>query len=694
MVMSNPVIKVLMVEDNPADVDLFKELLAEDSSLGIELTAASSLGQALDLLAGQDFDAVLLDLNLPDSRGLETFLQVRDQVPHLPIVVLSGLADEELAAKAVREGAQDYLVKWDLSAPLVVRAIRYAVERKQSEERLRLNEARYRAVVEDQTELICRFRPDGRLTFVNDAYCRYFNKMREELIGRSFLPFIPAEDRSVVQGQQAALGPDRPIVVYEHRVVKPDGRIAWQQWTDRAIFDDHGVLVELQAVGRDITEKKLAEDALKKAHDQLEIRVRERTAELAQANEALRKSEAQFRRLVEAMQEGLFMTDEFCRFTYVNDRFCEIVGFLREEILGSRSVDFVDKRSQDILKNQILPYRQGGHESHELTWIKPEGEKIITIVSPTAVFDQSGQFEGTLAVVTDITQRKIMENQLAQAQKLEALGGLAAGIAHEINTPTQFILSNIEFLKRELGRLDDFLKILVRMLGEAGSGRISEELIHQLEALAAETDLDYLRREIPLSIESCLEGVERVSKIVESMRYFAHPGKKEKIRIDLNQAVDNAVVVSKSQWKYCAELITDLEPDLPPLNCLAAEFNQVLLNLIINAAQAIAEAVGENPKEKGLITISTRRKGDFIEIRISDTGVGVPEEIRSKIFDPFFTTKGVGRGTGQGLAMAYSIIVEKHGGMIDLESEVGRGTTFILSLPLDSAVEEKDDDAS
>jgi len=689
MVMTNRIIKVLMVEDNPADVDLFKELLAEDSSPGIELTAGSTLGQALDLLAAQDFDAVLLDLNLPDSRGFETFLQVRDKVPNLPIVVLSGLADEDLAAKAVREGAQDYLVKWDLSAPLIVRSIRYAIERKQSEERLRLNEARYRAVVQDQTELICRFRPDGRLTFVNDAYGRYFNKTREELLGQSFLPLIPAEDQAVIQKQQAALRPDHPIVVYEHRVMKPDGRLAWQQWTDRAIFDENGLLIELQAVGRDITERKLAEDALKKAHDQLEIRVRERTAELAEANEALRKSEAQFRRLVEAMQEGLFMTDEFCRFTYVNDRFRQIIGFLRKEILGACPADFVDEFSKNVLKNQILGHREGGHESYELVWIKPGGEKVITIVSPTAVFDHSGRFEGTLAVVTDITQRKILENQLAQAQKLEALGSLAAGIAHEINTPTQFILSNIEFLKRELYRLDDFLKILARMLEEAESDGISGESIHELKALAAVADLDYLRREIPQSIESCLEGVQRVSKIVESMRYFAHPGKKEKVRIDVNQAVDNAIVISKNQWKYCAELITDLEPDPPPLNCLAAEFNQVLLNLIINAAQAIAEAVGENPKEKGLITINTRRKDDFIEIRISDTGVGVPEEIRSKIFDPFFTTKGVGRGTGQGLAMAYSIIVEKHGGMIDLESQVGRGTAFILRLPLDSAAEDK-----
>jgi signal transduction histidine kinase len=179
------------------------------------------------------------------------------------------------------------------------------------------------------------------------------------------------------------------------------------------------------------------------------------------------------------------------------------------------------------------------------------------------------------------------------------------------------------------------------------------------------------------------EGVDRVAKIVRAMKDFSHPGTGEKTAVNINLAIENTIMVARNEWKYVAEMVTGQDPNLPLVSCLPDEFNQVLLNLIINAAHAIGEVVGSG-SNKGAITISTRQDGDWAEIRVQDTGTGIPEKIRPKIFDPFFTTKQVGKGTGQGLAIAHSVIVDKHGGTIACETEVGQGTTFVIRLPLES----------
>jgi len=220
-------------------------------------------------------------------------------------------------------------------------------------------------------------------------------------------------------------------------------------------------------------------------------------------------------------------------------------------------------------------------------------------------------------------------------------------------------------------------------LAEAGQSHAElQEILTNVALLKKEIDLPYLREEIPKAIKQSLEGVERVGKIVRAMKEFSHPGPKEKTPTNLNKAIENTVTVARNEWKYVSEMILDLDPDLPLVPCHPNEFNQVILNLVINAAHAIADVVGNGATNKGKITVSTRRKGDKVEISVKDTGTGIPPEIRSKIFDPFFTTKEVGKGTGQGLAIARSIVVDKHGGTIDFETEVGKGTTFTIYLPI------------
>ncbi len=215
----------------------------------------------------------------------------------------------------------------------------------------------------------------------------------------------------------------------------------------------------------------------------------------------------------------------------------------------------------------------------------------------------------------------------------------------------------------------------------AKSWNCPPDLIEACEAETQRADLDYVTEEIPRAIAQTTEGVERVAKIVRAMKDFAHPGSDEKVPVNLNAAIESTVTVSRNEWKYVADVKTDLDPDLPPVPCLLSQLNQAMLNMIVNAAHAIAETV-KVAGQKGLITIASRRDGDAAEIRITDTGTGIPEEIRPKIFDPFFTTKEVGKGTGQGLAIARSVVVGKHQGTIAVESEVGKGTTFIIRLPL------------
>ena len=203
-----------------------------------------------------------------------------------------------------------------------------------------------------------------------------------------------------------------------------------------------------------------------------------------------------------------------------------------------------------------------------------------------------------------------------------------------------------------------------------------------MEEAVEAADIDYLLSEVPRAIRQALEGVERIAKIVQSMKEFAHPGPAEKQSVDLNRAIESTVTVAQNEWKYVAELETDFDTALTPVPCLLGEFNQVILNMIINAAHAIADVVGDGSRGKGQIRIATRLAGEWAEVRISDTGTGIPEGARAKVFDPFFTTKEVGKGTGQGLAISHTVVVERHGGQLTFETQEGVGTTFVVRLPL------------
>lgn len=313
---------------------------------------------------------------------------------------------------------------------------------------------------------------------------------------------------------------------------------------------------------------------------------------------------------------------------------------------------------------------------------------VPVIYTAQALIREDVQELEIIFVAHDIREKKELESKLLQSQKLESIGQLAAGIAHEINTPIQFVGDNTRFLQDAFSDLTPLLQFIENLTRLANSD-VREPLRDQARKLLEESDVEFLTQEVPIAIEQALEGLSRVSKIVRAMKEFAHPGSDLKQLVDINALIESTTVVSKNEWKYIAELnfVADQKLDLVP--CLPGEFNQTILNLIVNAAHAIEERYGKGKTSLGRINIETSKENNECIIRVSDNGAGIPEAAKRKIFDPFFTTKSVGKRTGQGLALVHSTVVEKHGGAISFDSELGVGTTFEIRLPLLERKEEQ-----
>jgi signal transduction histidine kinase len=282
-------------------------------------------------------------------------------------------------------------------------------------------------------------------------------------------------------------------------------------------------------------------------------------------------------------------------------------------------------------------------------------------------------------------QREAVEMELRHVQKLQAVGQLAAGIAHEINTPTQFVGDSIHFIKTSFedlfGLIENFQQTFSKMTEIPGH----DQNVEQIRQAEQDADLDYLKEQLPKAFDRALDGIKRIGSIVGAMKDFAHPDQREKSAADLNQALGSTLIIARNEYKHFAEVETHFG-ELPSVMCHIGDLNQVFLNLIVNAAHAIEQVVATSGK-LGRITISTAVEEGSVVVRIRDTGCGIPDAIRQRVYDPFFTTKPVGKGTGQGLAIARSIVVDKHQGTIGFESDVGKGTTFTIRLPIEATGE-------
>ncbi len=407
----------------------------------------------------------------------------------------------------------------------------------------------------------------------------------------------------------------------------------------------------------------------------LEELIEDKTRSLFLAQQEVRKKSNYLESILRSMDSAVIVIDAAGRIVTVDGAVTQLIGDDLTHLFGRPVGELL---STDDGAPGTIP------SPGEAMLKTATGElPVLVTVSPLSS-ESDGPSEsdghvGAVCVATDISDRKRLEVELRHAQKLESVGQLAAGVAHEINTPVQYIGDNVHFL-------GDVVSDLLELCDAYGLLRESAKNFDQLadavtdvERAEEAADLEFVTAEAPEAVTRTLSGIERVSTIVRAMKQFSHPGAAQHMPTDLNSLVDTALIVATNEYKYVAD-VDFKKGSLPEVMCNEGDISQVLLNLVVNAAHAIADRV-DHSDERGTISIETASELDGVSLSITDTGTGIPVGIRDRIFDPFFTTKEPGRGTGQGLAISYNVIVDKHQGRLSVESTEGEGSTFRIWLP-------------
>jgi two-component system cell cycle sensor histidine kinase/response regulator CckA len=620
----SPQLKVLLVEDNPADVRLVREML-KDVHRNIELVHATRLRDALGYLRTDGFSAILLDLSLPDSEGMETFIRARAEAAQAPIVVLTGLADEEVAAKAVREGAQDYLVKAQVDGPLLYRSIRYAVERHAAEEALRSSEAMYRSLVEGSIQGVM-IQVDGVIKLANQALVTMLGlESVDDLVEKPLWTFIAPEDRDMVVAYAKARREGRPAPNnYELHLIKRDGSIVLLDCLASSIAWRGGHATLATVV--DMTERKKAE-------------------------RNLRASEERFRQLAENIKEAFLVVElDGYRPLYLSRMWEEIWGRPLEEAYRNPLawVEAVHADDASIVSEAQRAIEKGEPIARTFRVVRPDGAIRWVRARAFPVVNASRELYRVVGLVEDITDVRRTEEQLLQAQKMEAIGRLAGGVAHDFNNLLTAILGYSELVLQDLGP-DHASAADVQEIRTAGQS--AESLTRQL--------LAFSRRQIlqPQSLD-----LNRVLTRVDSL-----------LRRVIGEDID---------------LTMKLAPAIGRVNADPGQIEQVVMNLAVNARDAMPQG-GQLTIETGNVHLdedyvaqhSGASPGMHVMVAVTDTGSGIDEETQKRLFEPFFTTKEPGRGTGLGLATVYGIVTQSRGS-IWVYSELGQGSTFKVYLPV------------
>lgn len=513
------------------------------------------------------------------------------------------------------------------------------MERMRIEEQLINNEKRYRTVVENQEEFIVRWKPDGTRTFVNSAYLKYFGISPQQAIGTSFMPLIAEEDQSAIRKKISRLSPDNPSETDQHRVIKPDGSIAWNQWIDRAIFDSNNRLIEIQSVGRDITKRIKAENKLK-------------------------ESKELYNNIVESMNDGVLVLDKNFHFLFWNGAMERISGIERKKLVGTSKKPWdvfphlaeqgVDELMKKAMSGEIV-------EGRKIPYLLAQGETGFTDEIYMPLKTSEGEINGIVGIIRDITEivineEKIRESEekLKQSQKMEAIGSLAGGIAHDFNNLLVAILGYSEILSEKLEGENESLKRYTAEIENAGN---------------------------------------RAASLTRHLLAFSRKQILQPKIIDLNLLVSE---INKIMTRLISEDIKKILKLNKPLSLIKADplqIEQVIINIVVNSRDAMPKG-GKLTIETGNVEFDkeyiedhgvVNKPGLYVMLAISDTGKGMDKETQSRIFEPFFTTKEIGKGTGLGLSTAYGI-VKQSGGFIWCDSKPGVGTAFKVYFP---AVDEK-----
>ncbi len=534
---------------------------------------------------------------------------------------------------------------------------RVALEREV--EKLAESEQRFRDIAESSSDWFWETDSQDRLTMLSDRFYEVTAIPPEQVIGRSRLEFAKSarsqQDAAkwVAYAKQIALR--LPFRDLQYQLPGPNGGEIQVQSSGLPFFDKNGDFGGYRGASSDVS-------ALTRAQRQVEDQ--HRRLEGITAN----------------LFEGVLLVSPEGAILFANTSARRLLDLTGTDPQG-RDLDSVlrvvaDGADLAYAEGILRRVRQGKglFVDDDATFrVVASGKKMEVAFASSCLHGEEGQ--GAVVIsFRCIDALKAAQREALQSSRLASVGQLAAGIAHEINTPIQYIGDNLRFFESSIGSIDKACHAVRAVLADDG---MPPDLLARVEAVFAEADVPYLMEELPTAARQSLDGVEHVAKIVRSMKEFSHPGSTAKVMTDINRAIESTLTVTTNEWKHTARIEKDLAPDLPNILCLPADINQVLLNLIVNASQAM-----EGRDKQGLIRLSTRADGDCIEIRVADNGPGVPDSLRERVFDPFFTTKPVGKGTGQGLAISMDVVVNKHGGHMSVEDTPGGGATFVVRLPV------------
>jgi len=418
----------------------------------------------------------------------------------------------------------------------------------------------------------------------------------------------------------------------------------------------------------------------------LERFIEEKSRSLLLAQRSLKETHDFLSSVLGALPNTLLVLDFDGNIVDANEFSYALSGLTKQQILGSRVEDII-RLDQEDRKSALF-----GETAVEAEFVAHNGVAIPVLFNAAPV-KRDGFNVGFVCIATDLRERQALELKLREANRLESVGQLAAGVAHELNTPIQFVSDSVQFLADAFEDIERVHLTIERViLDEIDEVRFAKAL-SQVEATRSEVDYDYLIDEIPEAVRRCRVGTERVSSIVRAMKRFTHPGSEWMVLEDVNEVLDSATIMAQSEYKYCAELVLELGP-VPPVPLDAGQLNQAILNLIVNASHAIQDAMNADSERVlgssecagdemlGKILITSAVEEHNVRISIEDDGIGIPDKVRQRIFEPFYTTKGVGRGTGQGLAQVWTAVVERHKGSIAVDSTPGIGTRFEILLPI------------
>ena len=512
----------------------------------------------------------------------------------------------------------------DLSRGVIFTAMDIT-ERKRAQDALRESEEKYRDIFENVSDFLYFHNLEGYFTESNMAFKTEYGYSEDDLANMNARDLIPERYEHQFEDYLKEIK-EKGTATGLMKVMTKDGRERIVEYRNSVVHGSTGA-VSVRGSARDITDRKRAE-------------------------EALRESEERYRTLIEKMRDGFSVLDEKGVVTYANDKLCEMLGYPQEEIIGCPVRQFLDTSNQTLLDEQLGQRKKGGYEPYELVWTREDGQKIHTIMSPTPVFDKEGSFAGSYAVTTDITEKKKLEEQLQQAQKMKAVGTLAGGVAHDFNNLLMAIQGNVALMLFDVDQNHPHHEKLKAIQQYVNSGA---ELTKQLLGFARGGKYEVKPTDLNELVEKSSEMFGRTKKEI-----IIHPRYEKAVRI---------VEVDQSQ------------------------IEQVLMNLFINAWEAMPKG-GELYVQTQNVTLLEDFvtpfpfvPGEYVKISISDTGVGMGEQTIQRIFEPFFTTKERGRGTGLGLASVYGI-VKNHGGIVNVQSEEGEGSTFDIYIPaIDAKVE-------